>query len=234
MLLRIALVVTLQATAVLAVAARDLAPELGVLLENFQAHRRVAIGYLRTQNPELGATEIERLRDRWAADRLKLAVADPALEAALARTEELVAEAMKAVDSGDVERSGRLLQAAAAPLNDWRKANGIRLFSDCIAEITAAYRPLDLYRQENPDLTNRSLAGRILALTDSLNVTLRRCDREAPEAVRGEQEFRRLLDGMRNSLRQMPDAVGARDGAWLHRLLIEQRAFERLLLFRFG
>jgi hypothetical protein len=36
------------------------------------------------------------------------------------------------------------------------------------------------------------------------------------------------------SLRQMPEAVRTRDGAQLHRLLIEQRSFERLLSFRFG
>jgi len=36
------------------------------------------------------------------------------------------------------------------------------------------------------------------------------------------------------SLRQIPAAVKARDRAYLHRLLIEQRSFERLLSFRFG
>jgi hypothetical protein len=74
----------------------------------------------------------------------------------------------------------------------------------------------------------------ILTLANGVIVVLNRCDREAPETVRHEQEFRRLLDGMLNSLRQMPDALGARDGEWLHRLLIEQRSFEQLLLFRFG
>jgi hypothetical protein len=42
---------------------------------------------------------------------------------------------------------------------------------------------------------------------------------------------------MLDSLRQMPEAVEARDGARLHRLhrlLIEQRSFERLLSFRYG
>ena len=49
-----------------------------------------------------------------------------------------------------------------------------------------------------------------------------------------EAEFRRLIDGMRASLRQMPDALRQRDNDYLHRLLIEQRAFNELLAFRFG
>ncbi len=40
-----------------------------------------------------------------------------------------------------------------------------------------------------------------------------RCDREAPDALRREPDFRRLFDGMADSLRQMPDAVDARDTA---------------------
>ena len=47
-------------------------------------------------------------------------------------------------------------------------------------------------------------------------------------------EFRRLIEGMTASMRQMPQAVAGRDGAYLHRLLIEQRSFERLLTFRYG
>jgi hypothetical protein len=52
--------------------------------------------------------------------------------------------------------------------------------------------------------------------------------------MRREAEFRRLFDGMRDSLRQTPEAARERDGARLHRLLIEQRSLERLLEFRFG
>jgi hypothetical protein len=76
------------------------------------------------------------------------------------------------------------------------------------------------------DRIKRDTAGTIDALV--------RCDREAAEAQRHEPEFRRLIDGMLDSLRQMPEAVEARDGDKLHRLLIEQRSFERLLSFRYG
>jgi hypothetical protein len=39
---------------------------------------------------------------------------------------------------------------------------------------------------------------------------------------------------MIGSLQQVSQAVRQRDSAYLHRLLIEQRSFERLLAFRYG
>lgn len=241
MRVRMALLAGLQVLLCCGALGRDLSPnlppDLRTLIEGFQAHRRVAIGYLRTQNGDFGAVEIERLRDRWTADRRKLSptiAADTALSAALARTESLVADSQKAADGGDVERAQRLLEDAAGPLDAWRKANGIRLFSDCIADITAAYEQLDRYRLNSPDLADQSTGDRITRHSNETIAMLDRCDREAAEKLRHEPEFRRLIDGMLASLRQLPEAVRERDGSRLHRLLIEQRSFERLLSFRFG
>lgn len=47
-------------------------------------------------------------------------------------------------------------------------------------------------------------------------------------------ESRRELNGMIGSLQQVSQAVRQRHSAYLHRLLIEQRSFERLLAFRYG
>ena len=61
MRVRIALLVGLQVLLCCGALGRDLPPDLRTLIEGFQAHRRVAIGYLRTQNVDLGVVEIERL-----------------------------------------------------------------------------------------------------------------------------------------------------------------------------
>lgn len=220
-----------------AASAAELSPELRSLIEGFQAHRRTAMGYLRTQNADLGAVEVERLRDRLAADARKAAPTAPndlALTLAIARTEALIESALKAADGGDIGRSRTLLEEAGKPLDGWRAANGIRMLSDCIAEIGAAYEALDGDRQKAPDLTDDAAGRRIVAAAGRTAGVLDRCEREAPASLRDEQEFRRLFDGMRESLKQMPHAVRTRDGALLHRLLIEQRSFEQLLAFRFG
>jgi hypothetical protein len=232
-----AIVGALQVLLCTAAPCGELSPELRGLIEHFQAHRRVAIGYLRTQNGDLGAVAIERLRDGLIADRDKMAPAAPidmALMIAVARTEALVASSLKAIDDGNLERSRELLEEAGKPLNAWRQTNGIRLFSDCIAEISAAYETLDSHRLKPPDLTDAAAGRRVIVAVDGVTAVLARCEREATDDMRQEPEFRRLFDGMRASLRQMPGAVAARDGALLSRLLGEQRSIEQLLSFRFG
>jgi hypothetical protein len=63
---------------------------------------------------------------------------------------------------------------------------------------------------------------------------LDRCDATASDAVRKEPEFRRLVDGAKAGLARIPQAVKDRDTALLRRVLIELRAFDNLLAFRFG
>ncbi len=226
-----------SALAALPAPASDASTELRAFLEQFQAHRRIAIGYLRTDNPDLGAVEIERLRDRWAADLGRLppkVLADRSLASAIAETERAVLDSLNAVDGGNVDRARALLESAEAPLKAWRQANGVRLFSDCIAEAGAAYEQLDVHRVRPPDLMDLAMSGAITAAAVATEAALLRCDGEAPDDIRAEPEFRRLVDGMSASLRQVSEAVQRRDGAYLHRLLIEQRSFERLLSFRYG
>ncbi len=218
-------------------AARELAPELASLLEHFQENRRVALAYLRTDNVELGAAQIETLRDRWLADRHAAeaqAAADARLAAALADTERLILASVASIDALDAERAFVLVEASAAPLRSWRAANGIRLFSDCIAEIGAAYESLDRYRSAAPSLGAAAVRDSIVVAATRVAEALARCDHEAPARVRDDPKFRRLVEGMTASLRQVPQAIGNRDGAYLHRLLIEQRSFERLLAFHYG
>jgi len=221
----------------LAAAAAELAPDLRALIEHFQSHRRVALGYLQANNPDLGAIALERLRSAWAADRRSLAspgTGDQALTRALAATDTAVAASLAAVDAGEPNRARTLLEHAAAPLDDWRRAHGVRLFSDCIAELNGVYRRLDAHRAKPPDLGDTKIRDEILAEAGATAAATARCDAESPSAIHGEAEFRRLIDGMTASLRQMPAAVRLRDDELLHRLLDEQRAFDRLLAFRFG
>jgi hypothetical protein len=216
--------------------ARDLPSDLRSLFDGFAAHRRAAIAYLRAGNLDLGAVEIERLRARWLADRrlLPATATDPALAAAMAETETLLADSLTAADRGDAEAARSLLVGAALPLTQWRHLRGIRLFSDCIAEAGQSYERLDVYRTRAPELRDTAVGERIVVAARDASAAYARCNEEASAEVRNNPEFRRLLDGMIASLGQVSDAIAGRDGARLHRLLIEQRALERLLAFRYG
>jgi hypothetical protein len=173
--------------------ASELSPDLRSLIERFQAHRRVAVGYLRTQNNDLATVEIERLRETLASDRERLSpstLTDATLAAAVVRTEALVAGSLKAADAGNIERSLAFLEDARKPFDAWRQANGIRLFADCIAEISAAYKPVDGHRSDAPDLTDTAIGKRLAAAVADVIAVLDRCEREAAEAMRKEPEFR--------------------------------------------
>lgn len=213
--------------------AAELSPAQRTLFDGFSAHRRVAIGYLRTGNAELGAIEIEKLRDRWARDARVLGSPNASLRAAMAATDNDVRESLAAADKGDVDAARAALERAGAPLQAWRKANGIRLFSDCINEASAVYEKLDAYRGVQ-NLAYGILKGAIAKATADTEAALSRCDREADPAMRNDADFRRLIDGFLGSLKQVPDALRQNDAGYLHRLIIEQRSFERLLAFRFG
>lgn len=217
--------------------AAELTPELRTAIDGFSAHRRVAMGYLRTDNSELAAIEIEQMRDRWQEDVRSIppgVLNDRALVGALAATEQAILGTLAAANNGELTAAQRLLDHAAQPLQAWRRANGIRLFSDCIAEAAETYGRLDVYRSSAPDLAILATRDSILAAATGTETALKRCADEAPAGIRNEAEFRRLIDGMLNSLSQMPEALRQRDSGLLHRLLIEQRSFEQLLAFRFG
>ena len=56
----------------------------------------------------------------------------------------------------------------------------------------------------------------------------------AGEAIHKNPEFRRLIDGAKESLKFFPQAIAERDTDLLHRALIELRSFDNLLAFRCG
>jgi len=225
----------LQCCAV-AVSAQELTGMQRALFEGFQTYRRTAVGYLRTNNIDLAAIEIERLRDRWNRDRAALQAKDSpeSLAKALSLTEESIVASLQAVDKGDADGAREILERAPGPLDAWRRAHSIRMFSDCIEEVRVAYGELDVHRRSPPDLALAAPAESILRAAANTISAVERCDAEAPMPLRKDPEFRRLADGMAASLRQVPEAVRARDGALLYRLLIEQLSFERLLTFRYG
>lgn len=210
--------------------------EIRSAMEQVQAHRRVALGYLQTGNADLALIEMERLRDRLKPEGAGTPQAepDPALAAALAGARAKVEQGIRAAEGGDLDRAGALIVEASALLDAWRRNAGLFLFSDCITRASSAYEVLDLYRKNRPDLSDPSVRRHIVEAAVVTEEALARCDAEAPPDVQAEPEFRRLMDGFTASLKLVADAANKQDEDYLHRLLIEQRAFDRLLAFRFG
>lgn len=197
----------------------------------------MVLAYLAHDNRDLALTALDRWRSTLRTEGARLVAAtrgrsdvNPVLEALDAS----LIEAAKAVEREDGARAREIVQAATVDLDAWRRSGGLRLFSDCIAELAGRYVALDRYRPISPSLEDAADRAEIEAAASHVAAAVNRCDAEAGEAVRLDPEFRRLADGMSGSLAKVRSAVTARDPALLHRLLIELRAFERLLAFRYG
>lgn len=192
--------------------------ELAAAQESVLAERRLAAGYLRTLNADLAALALERLA--------KILQGSPHAS--------LATGAVAAIDTGDLPRAALLVEQLGERLAADRRAAGIRVLADCIREASAAYRALDAFRMQPPDLAVPAARSAVAAAARASDAAYAQCDGEAPAAVRADPDFRRLIDGARASLGKVPQGAAAGDGDLLYRLLIELRSFEQLLLFRFG
>jgi hypothetical protein len=209
---------------------------LRTALERVQDHRRVAAAYLRTGNVDMALIELEKLQAALAALAPEPGLQGTGASSAgvLAAVRAGIETSLLSAEKGELERASLRLDEAGRSLDGWRRDAGIALFSDCIAEIGGAYERLDRHRTTRPDLSDSAVRDGIREESVRTRRALDRCDSEAPGALRSEGEFRRLVDGFATSLDLVPDALAKQDADYLHRLLIEQRSFERLLAFRFG
>lgn len=199
------------------VAAQPAGP-LPAAQESVLTERRIAAGYIRTGNGDLAALALERLAK--------------ALQGSPDAT--LASEALTAIDAADLPRAAALVEQLGDRLAAERRHVGIRVFADCVREASAAYQTLDVYRARPPDLAITADRTAIANAAQASEAAYAKCDAEAPVAINADPDFRRLIDGARASLARVPSAAAAGDQELLHRLLIELRSFEQLLLFRYG
>jgi hypothetical protein len=214
----------------------DTLSDFNAAVERAASHQRVAIAYLRTGNVDLAALEIDRLRQAWAAvTSLKRPAAlnhDPQLyTTTMVDVSTRLVGVSIMMDSGRPEQARQGLQAIRARLTALRRANGVEVLADCIAEANAT---MDRLMGFNDAAFDWSKAGVVAQLAAAYRGQIDRCDAMADPALRIAPEFRRLVDGLRNSLSQFPKAIAEKDTDLLRRLLVEMRSFDNLLAFRYG
>jgi hypothetical protein len=220
--------------------AGDLA-DFNAAVEAAEAHNRVAIGYLRTGNTDLASLEIDRLRMAW--DKLSARFAgkrpdpfdgNPLYGVMLTDISTRLVTADLMYKSGRPEVARQALEAVRDDLYRLRKSAGIAVLADCIHDSNNAMVALLVYNKRALDWSKPETAIGIAGKTAIYGYVLDRCDEIARPAVRKDPEFRRLIDGAKQSLALIPKAVATHDTNLVHRVLIELRALDNLLTFRFG
>jgi hypothetical protein len=212
--------------------------DFNAAVETAQAHNRVALGYLRTGNADLASIEIDRLRAAWSnvtAIKRPAAFAGNSLygPTLLDIATRLIAADMM-LNSGRLDNARKSLEGVRADLYALRKSAGIVVLADCILDSSAALEALMVYDDGALDWEKPGIPAGVAEKSAAYEAVLDRCNSTASEAVRKSPEFRRLIDGAKEGLALVPQAIQQRDTALLHRVLIQLRSFDRLLEFRFG
>jgi hypothetical protein len=222
-----------------AVAADDLA-DFQAALETIAAYNRTALGYLRTDNVDLALFELDRMHDAWGGfagrfgkERPTALRDNPLFTSMLVDVPTRIVTAKVMIDARRPRIARDSLLAIRREFSDVRRASHIEVLADCILDANTA---MDALMADDP-AQDHSTAGtgvEVAAKAKAYADTLARCDRMAPPQIRSDAEFRRLVDGANASLAAVPKAVAAKDSDLLHRLLIELRALDNLLAFRYG
>ena len=211
--------------------------DFNAAVEAAEAHNRVAVGYLRTGNTDLASVEIDRLRAAWSkvGTVKRPAVFDTKLYVAMLTDVSMrLVTADMLLNSGHPDNARQALEAIRTDLYDLRKSAGIAVLADCIRDSSAALDALMVYNDRELDWSKPETAAQVGEKSTRYEKIIDRCNATATETVRKEPEFRRLIDGAKEGLALIPQAVKTHDTALLHRVLIQLRSFDNLLEFRFG
>ena len=210
-------------------------------MEDVAAHNRVAIGYLRSENYDLALVELERMKDSWGAFAEKFGGNRPEqfrdsqlYVNMLVDVPTRIVTALIMINFGRPQIATNSLEAIREEMSTVRRAGGITVLADCVLDSHSAMEALSLYRDKVPDWNEPATLADIAAKADAYGAVVRRCDGMASEPVRGNAEFRRLVDGIAASLAFVPKAIETRDRDLLYRVIIELRSFDNLLAFRYG
>jgi hypothetical protein len=236
MLVRAARLLALVLLLAAAPARADDLADFNAAVEAASAHNRVAIEYLRTGNTDLAALEVDHLRQAWGqvgALKRPAVFKDSTLYVTLMTdiaTRLVSADMMMNMGKPEIARAS--LIAIRDNLYELRKSAGVVVLADCVRDAGAEMDALMAF-DDRTLVFSTSVAADLAAKAKRYDGTLARCDGIAGPA-KSEPEFRRLIDGARQSLTLIPKAIETRDADLVHRVLIELRSFDNLLAFRFG
>ncbi len=210
-------------------------------VEAASGHHRVALGYLRTGNLDFALVEVERMAEAWGAVTARFGSVRPAAfdgneaySATLLDVSTRIVTAHLLLSTGRPEPAQSALLAIRQSLAEMRRASAVHVLADCVLDGNELMKRAMTIGDGKPDLASEDTRAKLAKAGADYLATLQRCDALAPPALKGDPNFRRLIDGASASLSLWPKAVEMQDGDLLYRLLIELRSFDHLLAFRYG
>lgn len=204
-------------------------------------HYHAASFYLRTRNPEVAAFELKLLQDRWHAVVARYSssppgafAADPQWRDTLAQVANGIDRALAAANAGEINSSQDRLRGIYDELASLRKRNSVQIFSDNVDELNAAVARLAVYGRGTADLASAEQVNAIKAAAAVVAYLVKKCRNAGPREYQQNEEFRRLTDGMLESLEELIRSVDRKDEQAVRTSIGAIRSYDRMLSLRFG
>lgn len=204
-------------------------------------HYQAARFYLRTRNAGVAAIELKLMQERWQAVTARYGssppgafAADPQWRETLAQVDKGINLALTAADAGDVDGSQERLHGVYQELATMRKRNLVHIFSDVVDELNAAVARLAAYGRGAANVGSAEQVNAIKAAAAVVAYLAEKCRSAAPREYRDNEEFRRLIDGMLESLVELVNAIDGKDEQTVRTSIGAIRSYDRMLSLRFG
>jgi len=204
-------------------------------------HYRQAVFYGRSGNVAVAALELDEFVAKWTGvverfgnDPPDVFADDGAWKGTLDSIAEAARQGLAQLDAGDAQAANAMLEPVRAIAGDLRRRNGVSVFSDDVDELSAQMAVLARYRREIKDLGDPDVVSAVARQAAIVAYLFEKCDRRAPDPVRRDPEFRRLIDGASESMGKLWASLKTGDMR-LYRIGIgEVHSYERILYLRFG
>ncbi len=205
-------------------------------------HYRQASFYLRrSASPDIAALELENFIEKWQAVVESFADAppdafadDPQWDETLREIASRAETALAALDSGDAEAAEETLLPVRGLFGDLRRRNGVTTYSDIIDALSAEMEAFLKHRRNPPDFSDRAAVDAMLRQAAVVGYLFDRCAARAPGELQANAEFKRQIDGARESMEKVWKAAETGDLRLLRIGIGEVRSFERIMFLRFG
>ncbi len=186
---------------------------------------RAAWSYLRTANADLALVELDEFKSAMEA-------VPPAND--LIPIGENMRQALKLAEAGMLKEAQDKVFEARQSFRSRHTAMGTNHFEDCIWDANRVGDVLWPTINSPPDFEVKATRSDISAKLSDYQNKQSACNDSAPDNIKNDPEFRRLMDGLLPSLDKAIAGAKAGEKDIYHRYMIEIISFDRMLYFRFG
>lgn len=204
-------------------------------------HYKEAVFYVRRGGVSAAAFEIESLIGKWSivVDRFAdnppdTYAAEPMWRKTLKEIDKRARDGLAAAARNDAEAARKHLEPIREVLSRLRRRNNVVVFSDYVDEANVAFRALFRFRHSPPDFTDENQVNR---LRKALAETIRRyqkCRDAAPEAIAGQEQFKRLITDSLFYLDRMWAAIDEKNRLNVVNILRRVVSSDDILWLRYG